>query len=250
MIEAAIFDLDGVLMDSEPLWDQARRTVVAEHGGHWQPGATDAMQGMSSSEWAGYLQQALGVNADRDQIVRFVLDRLLESYDDGLPLLPGAQEAVARLAARWPLGLASSSNRIVIDRVLRQAGLAGLFQSTVSSEEVARGKPAPDVYLEAARRLDVAPSHCCAIEDSANGIRSALAAGMIVVAIPNQQFPPPPEVLARAGLVLSGLGQLNTDTLVSADESSHRARVERRLDEEEDESFPASDPHADWAGPS
>jgi HAD superfamily hydrolase (TIGR01509 family) len=250
VIEAAIFDLDGVLMDSEPLWDRARRAVVAEHGGRWQAGATEAMQGMSSVEWAGYLQQALGVKASRDEIAGSVVDRLLQSYDEGLPLLPGAREAVARLAERWPLGLASSSNRAVIERVLGQAGLAGMFQVTVSSEEVARGKPAPDVYLEAARRLGAAPSHCCAIEDSANGIRSAVGAGMIVVAIPNQHFPPPPDVVARASLVLSGLDHLNADALSRADDRSHRAIVERRLDEQEDESFPASDPHADWAGPS
>jgi HAD superfamily hydrolase (TIGR01509 family) len=248
MIGAVIFDLDGVLVDSEQLWDQARRAVVEERGGRWEPGATEAMQGMSSVEWSGYLQQTLGVDGSPEQIAELVVARLLESYRTDLPLLPGAREAVERLAARWRLALASSSNPVVIESVLDRAGLTDMFQITISSEEVARGKPAPDVYLEATRRLGVTPERCCAIEDSANGIRSALAASMTVVAIPNRDFPPPRGVLARASLVLSSLDELTVDALVAA-EDRYRLHVERRLDEEEDESFPASDPHADWAGP-
>jgi HAD superfamily hydrolase (TIGR01509 family) len=248
VIEAVVFDLDGVLMDSEPLWDRARRTVVEEHGGRWQAGATEAMQGMSSVEWAGYLQRTLGLREDRDRIIELVVAKLLESYADRLPLLPGAREAVVRLSAQWPLALASSSNRQVIDTVLQQAGLAGMFRVTISSEEVARGKPAPDVYLEAARLLEVASSGCIAVEDSANGMRSAAAAGMLVIAIPNRDFPPPADVLADAAAVLSGLDELTVEAVVAADDRSRRL-VEDRLDEVEEESFPASDPHADWAGP-
>lgn len=245
MIGAVVFDLDGVLLDSEQMWDRSRRDVVAEHGGSWTEEATAAMQGMSSKEWAAYIRQHLGVDRPEEQIVDSVVGRLLESYHHDLPLLPGAREAVARMAARWPLAIASSSNRIVIDEVLTLAGLLTFFDVTVSSEEVARGKPAPDVYLEVAHRMRRPPRRCVAVEDSASGIRAAAAAGLRVVAIPNPHFPPGGDVLEAAGLVLASLDELTVDRL----EESDRQAVDRLMDEVEDESFPASDPHADWAGP-
>jgi beta-phosphoglucomutase-like phosphatase (HAD superfamily) len=158
VIDAVVFDLDGVLIDSEQLWDAARQEVAKEHHGHWLPIATAAMQGMSSSEWAAYMRDNLGVDLSGEQIVGSVVERLLTLYRRELPLLPGAVQVVRRLATQWPLGLASSANRIVIDQVLELAGLAAAFQVTISSEEVKRGKPAPDVYLEAARRLGQQPS--------------------------------------------------------------------------------------------
>jgi HAD superfamily hydrolase (TIGR01509 family) len=246
VIEAVMFDLDGVLLDSEQLWDRARRDVVRDHGGRWVAQATSAMQGMSSVEWARYMQDVLGVPLSQDMVVDLVLERLMAYYASGLPLLPGALEAVSRLGKRWPLGLASSSNRVVIDEVLEVAGMRNLFEVTVSSEEVAHGKPAPDVYLEAARRLGRVPSRCVAIEDSANGIRSAVAARMRVVVVPNREFRPADEVLALADVVLESLDQLTVERL---EELDRQALADERLDEEEVESFPASDPHADWAGP-
>jgi HAD superfamily hydrolase (TIGR01509 family) len=212
-IEAVVFDLDGVLLDSEPLWDRARREVVAAHGGRWAPGATEAMQGMSSLEWSRYLHDVLGVRLPPERIVDAVVDRLTQSYAAGLPLVPGASEAVARMAHAWPLGLASSSNRAVIDAVLELSGLAVMFRATVSSEEVAHGKPAPDVYLEAARRLGVPAGRCAAVEDSANGIRSGAAAGMRVVAIPNRAYPPAADALALAAVVLDDIAGLSVDAV-------------------------------------
>lgn len=245
MIDAVVFDLDGVLLDSEQVWDTSRREVATGHGRPWPEEATAAMQGMSSTEWARYMGEVVGVDLAEDQIIAAVVDRLFHHYDAQLPLLPGASEAVARLGRRWPLALASSSNRVVIERVLAEAGMQEAFRVAVSSEEVARGKPSPDVYLEAARRLGCPPRHLVAVEDSANGIRSAVAAGMVVVAVPNRGYPPPGEVLASAALVLETLDDLS----VAALEALERDSTERRLDEEELESFPASDPHADWAGP-
>ncbi len=243
-----IFDLDGVLLDSEGLWDRARREVVAEQGGHWRQGATAAMQGMSSGEWARYLQDVLGVNLAPDRIIDLVVDRLFDFYRDKVPLMPGAIEVLDRFGDRWPLGLASSSNRVVIDRVLVIAGLQGAFEVTVSSEEVHRGKPAPDVYLETARRLGRSPLRCVAIEDSANGIRAGVAAGLQVVAVPNQRFRPSAAVLATATLVVDRLDDLAVAMLEDLDPGSNTA-LEQRLDEVEAESFPASDSHSDWAGP-
>jgi HAD superfamily hydrolase (TIGR01509 family) len=214
VIEAVVFDLDGVLVDSEQLWDEIREELARERGGRWSERAQADMMGMSSPEWSRYMHEVVGLAESAAEINAEVVRRLLARYDVELPLLPGAVEAVERIAARWPLGIASSSNREVIDAVLDRAGIAHLFRATVSSEEVARGKPAPDVYLEAARRLGIDATSCAAIEDSRNGIRSAHDAGMRVVAIPNPQYPPPPDVLELAAVVLDSLDAL-TPAVVS-----------------------------------
>jgi len=211
VIEAFVFDLDGVLVDSEQLWDEVREQLARERGGRWHERAQADMMGMSSREWSRYMHDVVGLPESPEEIDAEVVRRLLARYDVELPLLPGAVEAVERLAARWPLGVASSSNREVIDAVLERAGIASAFRATVSSEEVARGKPAPDVYLEIARRLAVEPSSCAAVEDSRNGIRSAHDAGMRVLAIPNPHYPPPPEALELADDVLRSLDELTPE---------------------------------------
>jgi HAD superfamily hydrolase (TIGR01509 family) len=211
MPDAVIFDLDGVLVDSESIWNDAKRELVEARGGRWRPEAARVMMGMSSPEWTRYLRDELGVDMPLDAISDAVVDRLGEIYRQRLPLLPGVTEAVRALGARWPLGLASSSNRPIIDLVLSAAGLVDAFPVTVSSEEVARGKPAPDVYLEAARRLGVDPARCAAVEDSSNGLRSAAAAGMTVVALPNGDYPPDPEALSLAAVVLTSLDDLRPE---------------------------------------
>jgi len=213
-----VFDLDGVLLDSERRWDQARREVAIGHGGHWRADATAAMLGMSSVEWSEYMRAVLGVDLAPDQIVDLVVAGLLEQYRRKLPLIPGAVAAVQRIGRRWPLALASSAGRPVIDSVLATAGLQHDFQVTVSAEEVPRGKPAPDVYLEAAFRLGQPPRACAAVEDSANGIRSAVAAGLRVVAVPNQDYPPPASVLAEAQVVIRSLAELTGELMEQLDE--------------------------------
>ena len=216
MIEATIFDLDGVLLDSEEVWDAVREAFVRERGGRYDAEVQRAMMGMSSREWARYLHDSAGVPDEPDAINAEVVERMRAAYRDHLPLVPGAAEAVARLAERFPLGLASSSNRPLIDTVLELAGLTDLFRATVSSEEVGRGKPAPDVYLETARRLAVAPDCCAAIEDSHAGIRSAHAAGMRVIAIPNPSYPPDDDALAHADVVLSSLAELTPEAVAGS----------------------------------
>jgi HAD superfamily hydrolase (TIGR01509 family) len=222
VIDAVIFDLDGVILDTEELWNEVRKELASERGGRWSDRAQADMMGMSSKEWSRYMHDVVGVPDPPDQINREVVRRMLDRYSEQLPLIDGAVDAVKRMAARWPLGLASSSNRELIDRALEVSGLGPYFRVTVSSEEVERGKPAPDVYLEAARRLTVEPSRCAAIEDSASGIRSAHAAGMDVVAIPNKAFPPPPEILALASLVLDSIRELEPELLVATRGSSRR----------------------------
>jgi len=212
MIEAVIFDLDGVLIDSEHVWDEVREQLVRERGGRWHEGAQADMMGMSSTEWSLYMHDVIGLRDSPEEINAEVVRRMEARYAEHLPLIDGAVEAVQRLAGSFRLGLASSSNRTIIDAVLSRASLTDLFEVTVSSEEVARGKPAPDVFLEAARRLGVAPERCAAIEDSGNGIRSAHAAGMRVVAIPNRRYPPPENALLLAEAIDS-LADLRPETL-------------------------------------
>lgn len=210
-VAAVVFDMDGVLVDSEHVWDAARRELVAETGGTWTDEATHAMLGMSSKEWPVYVRDALRVPLSADEINAEVVRRMRAHYDAALPLLPGAREAVARVAGAFTLGLASSSNRELIDLVLGAAGLARHFKATVSSEEVAAGKPSPDVYLECVARLGADAAECVAIEDSTNGILSAATAGLAVIALPNPQFPPARGAIARAADLITSLDDLTVE---------------------------------------
>jgi HAD superfamily hydrolase (TIGR01509 family) len=213
-IAAVVFDMDGVLVDTEHLWDEVREELTREWGGRYTPEAQQAMMGMSSHEWSRYLHETVGLREPPDVINDEVVRRMLARYEVELPVVPGAVQAVDGLAAAgFRLAVASSSNRELIDAVLRALELTALFEVTVSSEEVARGKPAPDVYLEAARRLGIAPGRCAAVEDSASGIRAAHAAGMRVIAYPNRHFPPPHEVLALSDHVVRGLDALDPELL-------------------------------------
>jgi HAD superfamily hydrolase (TIGR01509 family) len=221
MPDAVIFDLDGLLLDSEQVWSAAKQRLVRERGGRWVNGAEETMLGMSSPEWSRYMREELRVPLEDDQIANEVVRIMRELYGQELPLLPGAADALARLAREWPLGMASSSNREVIDLVLDRTGWVELIQVSVASEEVTRGKPAPDVYLEASRRLGAQPERCVGIEDSGPGIRSACAAGLAVIAVPNPHYPPDETSLAQADLVLASLEELDPGAAESA-EAKHR----------------------------
>ena len=213
MIEAVVFDLDGVIVDSEPVWEQVRRQVVAEHGGHWPPEAQQRLMGMSTGEWARYLSQDLGVGLPPDTVAAMVIERMQARYRDGVPLMPGAAGTVRELATRWPLGLASSSPPALINAVLDGAGLRECFRVALSTEQVSRGKPAPDIYLAVADLLGLAPEACAAVEDSTNGLRSAAAAGLQVIAVPHPRYPPEPAALHASRLVLTGLDGLTAQAI-------------------------------------
>ena len=215
MIDAVVFDLDGVLIDSEPVWEQVRRGLVAERGGHWAPDAQRRLMGMSTQEWARYLSEDLGVGLPPDQVAALVIERMTARYRERIPFLPGAADAVRRLAARWPLGLASSAPAALIETVLDAADLSSYFQVTMSTEQVPHGKPAPDIYLAVTTRLGVPPADCAAIEDSSNGLRSAAAAGLHVIAIPHPAYPPEPDALAQASLVLPTLADLTPEAVAA-----------------------------------
>jgi HAD superfamily hydrolase (TIGR01509 family) len=201
-LEAVVFDLDGVLVDSEHLWEENWVAYAARHQVEWTAGDTASVQGMSAPEWAAYLARRCGVPEQAEEVERAVVDGMIAAVEAGeAPLLPGAGEMVREVSARVPVALASSAARRVIDAVLDKHQLTAEFTATVSSAEVARGKPSPDVYLEAAARLGRAGEDCLGVEDSGNGIRAAAAAGLTVVALPNPTYPPKPEALALASAV-------------------------------------------------
>ena len=214
LIRAVIFDLDGLLLDSESAWDGARRALVAEHGLEWREGATEAMLGMSAPEWSRYVRDELGVPLEPAEISDRVVAHVLDAYEERLPLLDGAEAAVARIAERWPLALASSSNKQVIDRVMETSGWGDVFRVWVSSEEVERGKPAPDVFLEAAARH----RHRAGGRRRHRGLpqrdpRRSRRAAARVIAIPNHEFPPGAEALDAADAVLGSLDELTPEVV-------------------------------------
>jgi HAD superfamily hydrolase (TIGR01509 family) len=215
VIKAVVFDMDGVLIDSEPVWERVRRGFVADHGGRWPADAQDRMMGMSTAEWSAYISEDFGLRLPAPRVAELVIAAMAAEYQAHLPLLPGAVDAVRDLSARWPLAVASSAPKSLIDAVLDVSGLRSAFAAAVSSEEVTRGKPAPDVYLEAAARLGVPSAACAAVEDSANGLRSAAAAGCAVIAVPRPEYPPAAEALDQARLVLDSLTELTKDTIAA-----------------------------------
>jgi len=190
-----------------------RRQVVAGHGGRWAPDAQQRIMGMSTGEWARYLSHDLGVALPPDTVAATVIEGMRARYRAGVPLMPGAAEAVRALAARWPLGLASSSPPALIDAVLEGTGLRECFTATLSTEQAGRGKPAPDIYLAVTARLGRPPGRCAAVEDSTNGLRSAAAAGLRVIAVPHPRYPPEPAALRAASLVLTSLADLTVDAV-------------------------------------
>jgi len=213
VIEAVVFDVDGVLIDSEPVWERVRRGFVADRGGRWPDDAQDRMMGMSTAEWSRYISEDFGVALAPGQVAERVVAAMTAEYREHLPLLPGAVEAVRALSGRWRLAVASSAPKSLIEAVLDASGLRACFAAAVSSEEVDRGKPFPGVYLEASARLGVPPERCAAVEDSSNGLRSAAAAGLTVIAVPRPEYPPSPDALGQARVVLGSLTELTPAVL-------------------------------------
>jgi HAD superfamily hydrolase (TIGR01509 family) len=181
MLGAVIFDLDGVLVDSEPWWGDARSAVADRHGGDWTPEDEARIKGANSREWSAAMRDRLGLRLARKTIEREVVDAMVARYERDRPvaIAPGIA-AVARLRGRYPLAVASSAHPRVIGAALRALGLADAFEVVVSADEVGAGKPAPDVYLEAARQLRLPAGDCLVVEDSPNGVRAAHSAGMRV----------------------------------------------------------------------
>lgn len=215
-IRAVIFDMDGLLLDSEPYWETARRAFVETLGHSWTEEDELQQKGRNSHEWAKYIHDNYAAGLELSAIVHGVAQRQMDLYRGKLPLLPGAVDIVPELSQVFPLGLASSSPGEVIDFALTLAGLHSYFSIVVSADEVGRGKPNPDVFLEAARRLNVAPTDTAIFEDSSSGITAAAAAGAFVIAVPNAHYPASPDALQRADLVLPALTAFRLDMLPEA----------------------------------
>lgn len=224
-ISAVIFDLDGVLIESEEVWHQVRHEFVTGHGGHWTADDQQAVMGANSAQWAEHVHKNCGVSLSPEEIYAGVMVGLRAAYTAHLPLLPGVERTVRDFAGHYPLAVASSSPREIIEYVLQLARLRECFRAIVSSDDVARGKPEPDVYVEACRRLQVEPQEVVAIEDSANGIRAARAAGMVVVAVPSRVFPPPRDVVDTADIVVASVAELHPGDVAALGVSARANRV-------------------------
>lgn len=219
-IEAVIFDMDGVLVASEDYWLESRVEWAGRLGKPWTDDDQRACMGRNTVEWAEVMRERLHLSEmSLDQIMSEVTGLVLQRMDAHLPVLPGAIEAVHRAASAYRVALASGSPTAVIRHVTELTGLDQVFEVMVFGDDMARGKPHPDIYLETARRLGVAPERCAGIEDSGNGVRSLRAANMIVIAVPSPGFPLAPDVLALADVELPSLEALTLDLLRSLDHS-------------------------------
>ncbi|MGH3659265.1 MAG: HAD family hydrolase [Micromonosporaceae bacterium] len=206
-VTGVVFDLDGVIVDSEHLWEESWVACCDRRDTEWTSTDTTNCQGKSPPEWASYIAEKVGDSGAAEAIENECVDHVVDAIRHGqAPLLDGAGDLIQKVSAQVPLALASSAARRVIDAVLSEHGITDRFGATVSSEEVPRGKPSPDVYVEAARRIGVAPGTGIAVEDSSNGIRAAHAAGLSVVAIPNPLYPPKQDALELADHVASDHG--------------------------------------------
>lgn len=213
---AVVFDMDGVLVESEHLWERLWSAFAAKRGQTWTAEQTRQVQGMSAPEWSAFLADFSAAGDSIADTEREVVDGMIAALDDGeIELLPGAERMVVETANRAPIALASSASRRIIDAVLDRHGVAQYFTATVSSAEVPRGKPSADVYLAAAKKLGHEPTECLAVEDSSNGLRAAAAAGMTVVAIPNSDYPPAADALAKASRIASDLDEVRLHLLES-----------------------------------
>ena len=209
-VDAVIFDLDGVLVDSEIWWHEERVDWARQRGLTWTHEDSSHVMGANSRGWARIMRERLGLPPIEEAAIEDdIVDRVVRRYVDGAPEIQGATATVRAIAERWPVAIASSAHRAVIDAALNATGLAGVIPIVVSSDDVEHGKPAPDVYLETARQLGVTPKTCLVIEDSLNGVRAARSAGMIVVLVPNESIPPAAGAAELADLVLARLVDLD-----------------------------------------
>lgn len=221
-VKAVVFDVDGTLVESEGVWDEVRRGLAAQDRVPWPDEATAAMIGLSTGEWSRYLVERVGIAGTPEDAARRTIEGMVAAYGREDLTIPGAADAVRRIAERYPVAVASSSPPVLIEAALASLGIRDAVSVEVSTEQVPRGKPFPDGYLKACEELGVEPAEAVAVEDSRNGIRSALEAGMAVVAIPPAFHPPPAHLLAKVPVVLDSIEQLTPDVVEAA---ARRARV-------------------------
>lgn len=212
-VEAIIFDMDGLLVDSEPIWDQARVNIALRVGKTWNHQDHVNLMGVSTDYWVQYMIDRLGLTTTKEEVQKEVVQQMITIYKKEIPFHPFAVNAVRWAAKRYPTALASGSPPQLIKIVTQSPRLKGCFNVVLSSDEVRVGKPDPAIYLETARRLGVAPENCLCIEDSAFGVLSGRRANMFVINIPDPKFPLSPEQVKHADLVLESLGDLNEQAI-------------------------------------
>ena len=216
-IKAVLFDLDGVLVDTEIWWDEARLAFAESQGRAWTEADRAAIMGSNTRQWRALMRDRLDLAIPEADIERAVIGAMLTRYaDEGPPVIGDAVSVVRHLARRYSLAVASSAPPQIIEAALLGMGLRDAFAAVASSDEVPFGKPAPDVYLLAARRLGVAPATCLVVEDSLNGVLAALAASMPVVLIPNASIPPAPGAREAATLEVASLRDVDPEQLAGA----------------------------------
>lgn len=213
MIEAIIFDMDGLLIDSEPVWDKARGIMAAEAGIDWNTDDHKAVMGVSTHEWVSYMTARLKLDMSPESLEKHIVDQMVSLYEQQIPYFPGAVEAVALSADHYITGLASGSPRGLIDTVTGDKALKGKFNAIISGDQVENGKPSPDIYLAVTEMLGVAPSKCVCLEDSGNGILAGKNAGLKVIAVPDSRFSPSMEKLNQADVILASLSEFSLRTL-------------------------------------
>jgi HAD superfamily hydrolase (TIGR01509 family) len=216
-IDAVVFDMDGILVDSEVYWRECREAFARDRGLIWTAEDQHHAMGRNTLEWAQVMRERLKLDLSPEAIAEEMIQRVQARYEARLPLLPGALEAVHAVAGRYRMALASGSPPPIIRFVIDRAELQDVFEAVIYGEEMSHGKPAPDIYLETLRQLDLPPSQAVGIEDSANGVRALKAAGMIAVAVPSPGFSLPDDVLALADRVLDSMVQLSVAVIDGLD---------------------------------
>lgn len=212
-IEAVIFDMDGLLVDSEPVWDEARAAMAAHYGQTWTQTDHFNVMGVNTDVWAAYMIKRLDLSLSPIAVRDEVIDQMVAMYRRQIPFRPFAVEAVQWAVGHYPTALASGSPRKLVDIVTQADELQGCFQEVLVADEVGTGKPDPAVYLETARRLGVAPEACVCLEDSANGVLSGHRARMFVINVPDPRYPLTTQQAGYADMVLESLRDFTAATI-------------------------------------
>ena len=219
MIEAIVWDMDGLLIDSEPVWNMARKQMAAAHGMHdWNQQDHFNVMGTSTDEWVSYMIKRIGLPMTPTEVETAMIDHMAAIYQNEIPFLPDAVEKIAWAASRYPSCIASGSPRKLLDLVAADPRVAPYMQFTLAADEVGIGKPNPAVYIEAAKRLGIAPENCLCLEDSPNGVLAGSRAGMKVINIPDPEMPLTAEQANHAHLVLDNLAQFTADTITQIEQ--------------------------------